>query len=98
MVHNLGLVAWDKFDSDNFAFDWALEASKKMKKYILDDDHEKLINYHSQGRAFEMAIPTPEHFLPLLCALALKEVNEEAQLFNDKAVAGSLTMTSVKIG
>ena len=98
MVHNLGLVAWDKFDSDNFAFDWALEASEKMKKYILDDDHEKLINYHSQGRAFEMAIPTPEHYLPLLYALALKEVNEEVQLFNDKAVAGSLTMTSVKIG
>ncbi|MBP1669595.1 MAG: aromatic ring-cleaving dioxygenase [Bacteroidetes bacterium] len=98
MVHNLGLVAWDKFDSDNFAFDWALEASEKMKKYILNSDHDKLINYRRHGRAFELAIPTPEHFLPLLYALALKEENEDVQLFNDKAVAGSLTMTSVKIG
>lgn len=98
MVHNLGMVAWDKFDSDNFAFDWALEASEKMKKYILNGDHKNLIDYRCHGKAFELAIPTPEHYLPLLYALALKEENEDVQLFNDKAVAGSLTMTSVKIG
>ncbi len=98
MVHNLRLVAWDNFDSDNFAFDWALEASEKMKKYILNGDHKKLINYRCHGKAFELAIPTPEHYLPLLYVMALKEENEDVQLFNDKAVAGSLTMTSVKIG
>jgi 4,5-DOPA dioxygenase extradiol len=98
MVHNLRMVAWDKFDADNFAFDWALEASEKMKKYILSGDHKNLINYRCHGKAFELAIPTPEHYLPLLYAMALKEENEEVKLFNDKAVAGSLTMTSVKIG
>jgi len=98
MVHNLGLVAWDKFDTDNFAFDWALEASEKMKKYILSGDCKNLINYHSHGKAFELAIPTPEHYLPLLYVMALKEENEDVKLFNDKAVAGSITMTSVKIG
>lgn len=98
MVHNLGLVAWDKFDSDNFAFDWAQEASEKMKKYIVSGDHKRLINYRCHGKAFELAIPTPEHYLPLLYALALQEENDDVQLFNDKAVAGSLTMTSVKIG
>lgn len=98
MVHNLRLVAWDKFNSDNYAFDWALEASEKMKKYILTDDHQQLINFSSQGKSFELAIPTPEHYLPLLYALALKEENEDIKLFNDKAVAGSLTMTSVIIG
>jgi 4,5-DOPA dioxygenase extradiol len=98
MVHNLGLVAWDKFDTDNYAFEWALEASDKMKKYILDGDHKQLINYRYHGKAFELAIPTPEHYLPLLYALSLKEEDEGVSLFNDKAVAGSLTMTSVKIG
>ena len=66
LVHNLGLVAWDKFSSDNFAFDWALEASEKMKRYILNGDYKNLINYRCHGKAFELAIPTPEHYLPLL--------------------------------
>jgi 4,5-DOPA dioxygenase extradiol len=98
MVHNLQMIAWDKFKSDNYAFDWAAEASEKMKKYILSGDHKQLINYRCHGKPFELAIPTPEHYLPLLYALALQEENEDVQFFNDKAVAGSLTMTSVKIG
>ncbi|MDX9695665.1 MAG: 4,5-DOPA dioxygenase extradiol [Bacteroidales bacterium] len=98
MVHNLQLVDWQNFNTDDFAFDWALEAREKMKKYILSGDHKNLINYRCHGKAFEMAIPTPEHYLPLLYVLALQKENEEIKLFNDKAVGGSLTMTSVKIG
>jgi 4,5-DOPA dioxygenase extradiol len=98
MVHNLRMLAWDKLNTAGFGYDWAIEASDKMKKYILSGDDQQLINYSSQGRAFDLAIPTPDHYLPLLYAMALKEENEPLYLFNDKAVAGSLTMTSVKIG
>lgn len=98
MVHNLRMVAWDKFDVDNFGYDWALDASERMKKYIVSGDHTPLIRYGSQGMSFELAIPSPDHYLPLLYALALKEGEEKVTLFNDKAVAGSLTMTSVSIG
>ena len=97
MVHNLGMIAWDKMNVDNFAYDWAAEANDKMKKFILANDHKSLINFRNQGKAFDMAIPSPEHFLPLLYTLALKDENEEISFFNDKAVAGSLTMTSIKI-
>jgi len=45
-------------------------ASEKIKNYILSGDHQKLVNFRSQGRAFDLAIPTPEHYLPLLYALA----------------------------
>lgn len=98
IVHNLGLVAWDKFNEPGFGYDWAIEANEKVKKFILSNDHKSLIDYKQQGRAFNMAIPTPDHFLPLLYSLALKEENEKIEIFNDKAVAGSLTMTSIKIG
>ncbi len=98
IVHNLRMVAWDKLSTAGFGFDWAIEANEKMKKYILDGDHQPLINFRSQGKAFDLAIPTPEHYLPLLYSLALQEKSEEVMLFNDKAIAGSLTMTSVKIG
>jgi 4,5-DOPA dioxygenase extradiol len=68
-----------------------------MKDYMLGGDFSQLINYRSQGKAFDLAIPTPEHFLPLLYSLALKDKEESIHIFNDKALAGSLTMTSIKI-
>lgn len=97
MVHNLRMVDWRRLNDVSYSYDWASEASEKMKKYILSDDHKQLINYQSQGKEFNLAVPTLEHYLPLLYALALKEENEKVSLFNDKAVGGSLTMTSVKI-
>lgn len=97
IVHNLRLVDWKKLN-EAFAFDWATEANEMMKRHILSGDHQKLINFKSQGKAFDLAIPTPEHYLPLLYTLALKEENEKITLFNDKPVGGSLSMTSLKMG
>ncbi len=97
MVHNLRMVDWQRLDEVDYGYDWAVEASEKMKNFILSGDYKQLINYQSLGKEFNLAVPTPEHYLPLLYALALKEENEEVSLFNDKAVGGSLTMTSVKI-
>lgn len=96
IVHNLGMIAWDKM-TENYGYDWALEAKEKMKKFITDGDHKSLIEYKSQGRAFNLSVPTPEHFLPLLYILALKEKNESVSFFNDENMAGSLAMTSVRI-
>jgi len=98
LVHNLRMVAWDKLENPGYGYDWAIEANDKMKEFILSSNSKQLINYPSQGEAFKMAIPTPEHYLPLLYTMALKEDDDEISLFNDKAVGGSLTMTSVKIG
>jgi len=56
------------------------------------------MDFRKQGRAFDLSIPTPEHFLPLIYTIALQEKNEEMMLFNDQALAGSLTMTSVAFG
>jgi 4,5-DOPA dioxygenase extradiol len=98
MVHNLGLVAWDKMDYPEYGYNWAVEAGNKMKSFITSGDHQSLIDYQNQGKAFSLAVPTPEHFLPLLYILALKEENETVAFFNDKPVMGSLTMTCIKIG
>lgn len=97
MVHNLGMLAWEKLNATEYGFDWAIEASTKMKQFILNNDHKSLINFQSQGKAFDLAIPSPEHYLPMIYSLALKDENEKVTLFNDKALAGSLTMTSIKI-
>jgi 4,5-DOPA dioxygenase extradiol len=98
IVHNLGLVDWGRSGQTEYGYDWAIEANEKIINMIISDDHALLIDYKSQGKAFNLAIPTPDHFLPLLYALALKEENEPINIFNDKAVMGSITMTSLKIG
>lgn len=98
MVHNLRLVAWDKISEPDYGYDWAVEANEKFKSLIETGDFKSLINYANLGRDVQLAIPTPDHFLPLLYSLALKEKDEKIAFFNDKPVMGSLTMTSVKIG
>ena len=97
MVHNLGLVAWDKLNEVDFAFEWARIASEKMKEAIVNGTYDTLFDYRNQGKEWNMAIPTPEHFIPLLYALALRGDKDEVSFFNDKAVAGALTMTSLFI-
>lgn len=98
IVHNLRQVAWDKINEPEYGYDWAYEANNKVKKLILENNHKALINYNLLGSEMQMAAPSPDHFLPLLYTLGLQRDDEEVSFFNDKAVMGSLTMTSVKIG
>lgn len=98
IVHNLGMVAWDKVNEPEYGYDWAIQANDTFKRLILANNHKELINFSALGKEVQLAIPTPEHYLPLIYALALKKENEPVTIFNDKAVMGSLTMTSVKIG
>lgn len=97
MVHNLRMLSFDKMDKE-FGFDWAIEMNDIFKKHISNRNHQALINYESLGIGAKLAIPTPDHYYPLLYSLGLQGDNEEAVIFNDKLMAGSLTMTSLKIG
>ena len=98
MVHNLRMVAWDKLNEPEYGFDWALEMNDIFKNKISNGFHKELIQYEKLHKASTLAIPTPDHYYPLLYILALQIDNDKVEFFNDKAVGGSLTMTSVKIG
>lgn len=98
MVHNLRMVAWDKFNVPNYGYDWAIEMHELFKKKITDGDHKALQQYESLSKSAKLAVPTPDHYYPLMYALGLQAKKEEPVFFNDKLVAGSLNMTSVKFG
>lgn len=98
MVHNLRMVAWDKLEGPAYGYDWALQMNQTFKDLILNKEHELLIHYNRLGKEAKLAIPTPEHYLPLLYTLGLQSKDDTVSFFNDKPVGGSLTMTSVKIG
>lgn len=97
IIHNLGLVDFKNFEKDNYGYDWAIEAHEKINNWLLDGNFQPIIDYDKQGKSVALAAPTPDHFLPLIYALGLKEKSENLSLFNDKLVAGSLSMTSIKI-
>ncbi|WP_254560498.1 4,5-DOPA-extradiol-dioxygenase [Dyadobacter diqingensis] len=98
MVHNLRMIAWDKAQEPEFGYDWVIELNTKFKELILNGNHDPLIHYEKLGTAAQYAIPTPDHYYPLLYSLGLQIKKDEVSIFNDKAVMGSLTMTSVRIG
>jgi 4,5-DOPA dioxygenase extradiol len=95
MVHNLRQI---NFRAPNKGFDWAISASENFKKLILAGEHDKLIKYENLGNEVALAVPSAEHYLPLLYALALKTDGEQIEIFNDALDLGSISMTSLKIG
>jgi 4,5-DOPA dioxygenase extradiol len=93
MVHNLHEIVWQ-----DTAFDWALEFDAKMKDSILSGNHDTIVRYEKLGPAARLAVPTNEHFLPLLYILALQNKREAITFFADKVTLGSMSMRSVKMG
>jgi 4,5-DOPA dioxygenase extradiol len=93
IVHNLREVAWA-----DTAYDWALEFDALLKTLILAGDHQAIIDYSKLGPAARLAVPTLEHYLPLLYVLGTQEKAERVTFFADKVTLGSMSMRSVRIG
>ena len=98
IIHNLRLIDWRNINTVGAGWDWAIEARAKTNEWIMDGNYQNLINFEKQGTALQNAVPTPDHYLPLIYTLGLKKKTEEISLFNDELIGGSLSMTSVRIG
>lgn len=94
MIHNLRMATGVTPNG----FDWAEDLNNTFKSLIEKQDHTALINYDKLGHAGKLAIPTPDHYYPLLYTLGLQEKEDDLRFFNDACVYGALSMTSVKIG
>lgn len=98
IVHNLRMVDWKNINTVGAGWDWAVEAREKTNNWLLDGNFRNLIDYQNQGIALQTAVPSPDHYLPLIYSLGLKENSDQLSLFNDELIGGSLSMTSVRIG
>jgi 4,5-DOPA dioxygenase extradiol len=97
MVHNFQYARFGPNGMSPLALDWAIEANENFKKLIAANDYKPLVNYQKHSRAFQLSAPTPEHYLPMLYALALRGDSEKVSFFNDAVVGGSFSMTAFKI-
>jgi 4,5-DOPA dioxygenase extradiol len=93
IVHNLRIMSWD-----GAVYDWAVEFDAKVKQWILNGDHESIIQYHKQGQQAALAINSAEHYKPLLYVLGAMQPGEPVSFFADKITLGSISMRSMRIG
>jgi len=98
IIHNLRLIDWRNINTVGAGWDWAIEAHEKTNNWLLDGNFKNIIEYQNQGISLQYAVPTPDHYLPLIYTLGLKTSSDELSLFNDELIGGSLSMTSVRIG
>jgi 4,5-DOPA dioxygenase extradiol len=93
IVHNLMLVRWE-----GGAFDWAVEFDETIRQLIVAGDHRAVVEYDRLGQNARLAIPTNEHYLPLLYVLGLKDESDDLRFFAEGVTMGSLSMRSVRLG
>ena len=98
LIHNLSRVNFSRINEVGYGYDWAIEARETMNHYLLEGNYRPLTDYLNLSDAVRLAVPTPDHFLPLIYILGMQQKGEPLSLFNDQLVAGSLSMTCVKIG
>ena len=97
IVHNLGLVDFSKLNQVGYGFDWAIEAREFINDKILKNDLNSLLKYQNGPNYLKLAIPSPDHYIPLLYVLGLRRNDDELTFFNDELIAGSLSMTSIML-
>lgn len=95
MVHNLSVM---DMTEDAPPYDWAVEFDHLLKGLINDREHDELVEYGNLGPAARLAIPTPEHYLPLLTVLGASDLSEPVKYYNEGIDLRSVSMTSLKIG
>jgi 4,5-DOPA dioxygenase extradiol len=93
LVHNLQMFSF----RDPQPQDWAEQCDDELRRLIAGRRHDALMVYGARDATTRLAVPTPEHYYPLLYALALQDTEEKAEFFNVRVVS-AISMTSVLIG
>jgi 4,5-DOPA dioxygenase extradiol len=96
VVHNLHAYAWGWHPAE--PFDWAVRFETRARELLLAGEDGPLIAYETLGHDAALAIPTPEHYLPLLYVMALRRSGEPVSFPVEGMDGGSISMLSVQVG
>ncbi|MDE2598095.1 MAG: 4,5-DOPA dioxygenase extradiol [Rhodocyclaceae bacterium] len=95
VVHNLRLIQWQ---SGHAAPEWAARVEKRVMECLQTRDHHALLDYPNLDPQAMLAIPTPEHYLPLLYIAALQDEDETVSFPVQGIDLGTISMLSACIG
>ncbi|SDF55687.1 Aromatic ring-opening dioxygenase, catalytic subunit, LigB family [Methanolobus vulcani] len=96
IVHNLSLIDFQNVDAE--PYEWAVELDEKVKENILSGNHRDLIQYLNMGEVAKIGVPTLDHYLPMIYAIALQEEGEVLEFTHEGFQHSSVSMRCFKIG
>jgi 4,5-DOPA dioxygenase extradiol len=94
LVHNLRAFRWS--DPLSPGYDWAVQFEDRARELLLAGEHAPLIDYASLGREAMLAIPTPDHYLPLLYVLGAGH-KDAIDFPVEGQMGGSISMLAVRL-
>ena len=90
VVHNLGRIGWGM----EGGHPWADEFDDFVKERVVGRRFDEVVGYAAEGPSARLAVPTTDHFDPLLYVLGAARPEDALTVFNDTRTMGSLSMTS----
>jgi 4,5-DOPA dioxygenase extradiol len=80
-------------------YDWAISFENRIRELLLAEDHTPLINYENQlGTEADLAVPTPDHYLPLLYVIGTRTPSERVAFPVKGVDGGSVSMLALQVG
>lgn len=95
IVHNLRRIDWDNVDAPTE--DWARAFDETAKDLIITNRHDALIQYERLEFA-SAAVPTNDHYLPLLYTIGLQQPGETVQFLFEGFQYANISMRCFRIG
>lgn len=96
LVHNLHAYSWGRHVTE--PFDWAVRFEAEVRRLLIAGDDSPLVDYQSLGPDAVLAIPTPDHYLPLMYIIAMRRAGEKLRFPVEGVDGGSVSMLGVQIG
>lgn len=97
LVHNLHAYAWGRHIQE--PYEWAVSFERRVRELLLAGDHKPLIEYESRlGSEAELAVPTPDHYLPLLYIAGARSISDTVTFPVEGVDGGSVSMLAVRVG
>ena len=96
LVHNLHTYAWGKHRPE--PYDWAVRFEEAARALMVNNEIEPLLNYETLGRDALLAIPTPDHYLPLLYVLGSRRADDVVTFPVEGVDGGSISMLTIRVG
>jgi 4,5-DOPA dioxygenase extradiol len=94
VVHNLRLIGW----GGGAPYDWAARFNDYVRDALSTGQYQRLVHYEQAGPDARLAVPTPEHYLPLLYVLGAQHEDEALHVAIDGIEIRAIGMLSVWLG